>query len=176
MFFLISSKICQLSKLSEWSPKSTKSGCISLIYSQIIPMLFNVSTWKFAMVSSSNRSLQIISLSSTTRILGIFHFPSIQMWVEQFYSLRFLFYLMNFRKKHATTGYWIIYAFSIGYFIFLFSAESGLCRIFFQDVKKIDWGGNNDIWMKRIAGLFVFSNSPKLTFTPFSGFFFLKKC
>jgi len=48
----------------------------------------------------------------------------------------------------------------MGYFIFLFSVESDLCRYFFQNVKKTDCGGKNDIWGKWRVGLFAFSNLP----------------
>jgi len=62
--------------------------------------------------------------------------------LEGFFSIKEL------RKKHAIVENLIIYAISMGCFTFLFSVESDLCRYFFQNVKKTDCGGKNDIWGK----------------------------
>ena len=49
-------------------------------------------------------------------------------------------FFIIFRKKHAITKNLIIYAFTMGYLIYLFPLKSDLCRYFFQNVKKTDCG------------------------------------
>jgi hypothetical protein len=89
----------------------------------------------------------------------------LQFKIKKGHARRFLFYS---RKKHAIIPNSIIYAFTMGYFIFLFSLESGLCRYFFQNVKKTDGGGKNVIWNNGGLDYLFAPFCGEYTFTPFS--------